>query len=419
MLVAAAACGSGSTKQRTSLPEDDGLTTEERERQRAEAEARQRADERRAALRRERPEAPFVDRQVRGLRFAERCGQGPYRVEAESLSARYGETFEVYLCAPHRLSGSYRFEQKRALTLIQPIESAFGWGDRDNRACVAGTEERAVSAGARPSDDNDGALGKRGARTGKAASAAAKDKTSDFRTLEAAAVPEDCRIKTSLVHHTWTTSRGIAQEKTRFSLELWSDAPNLLEGVVLVVKQRAVAEDLTAEAWAAYQAAERAWYAKWKAFDEEELRAGRVLRYETAAVMPKPPAPRAETLPPRPSPGATWIPGYWHLEDGDYHWLAGLWRVPPEDIRAQRTVRAPRRPPPPQDEAVATRAAPPSRRAVWTPGYWQWDGRAYVWIDGAWRIPPEAGQVWVPTVWEAITGGVILRPGGWSITIRR
>lgn len=366
-------------------------------------------------LQKERPEEPFVDRQVRGLRFAERCGQGPYRVEAESLSARYGESLEVYLCAPHRLSGSYRLEKQRALTLTQPTEGAFGWA-RDNRECVAGAEERAVSSGDRRSEGG-GALGDKGAGTGKAA-AAATTKTSDFRTLEAAAVPEDCQIKSSVLHHTWTTSRGIAQERTRFSLELWSEAPNLLEDAVLVIEQRAVAADMTDEAWAAYLAAERAWYAKWLAFDEEEQRAGRVLRYEAAAVTPPPPAPRAETRPPRPSPGATWIPGSWHLEDGDYHWLAGLWRVPPEDVREQRTVRAPRRPPPPQTEA-ASRTGPPSRHAVWTPGSWHWDGRAYVWIDGAWRIPPEAGQVWVPTVWEAITGGVILRPGGWSITIRR
>jgi hypothetical protein len=58
----------------------------------------------------------------------------------------------------------------------------------------------------------------------------------------------------------------------------------------------------------------------------------------------------------------------------------------------------------------------PARAAVWIPGYWQWDGGGYVWIAGAWRIPPAAGQTWQPARWVVIRGGgAVFAPGGWRL----
>jgi hypothetical protein len=56
--------------------------------------------------------------------------------------------------------------------------------------------------------------------------------------------------------------------------------------------------------------------------------------------------------------------------------------------------------------------------AVWTPGQWQWDGRAYVWIAGAWRIPPTREHEWKPATWSVSTRGAIFVPGGWRINVR-
>src|SRR5690242_12354171 len=53
------------------------------------------------------------------------------------------------------------------------------------------------------------------------------------------------------------------------------------------------------------------------------------------------------------------------------------------------------RPPPPKVVAV------PSARAgyVWTPGYWRWNGREHVWVDGRW-MRERSGSIWVPAHWE-------------------
>ena len=45
-----------------------------------------------------------------------------------------------------------------------------------------------------------------------------------------------------------------------------------------------------------------------------------------------PPAPLAETLPPRPSPSSAWIAGYWHWNGIDYVWVPGHWIEPPSGM---------------------------------------------------------------------------------------
>ncbi len=39
-------------------------------------------------------------------------------------------------------------------------------------------------------------------------------------------------------------------------------------------------------------------------------------------------------------------------------------------------------------ERPAGKRAPPTPKAVWSCGYWHWDGVRYVWVDGSWRLPP-------------------------------
>jgi len=43
----------------------------------------------------------------------------------------------------------------------------------------------------------------------------------------------------------------------------------------------------------------------------------------------------------------------------------------------------------------------PSARAgyVWAPGYWRWNGREHVWVDGRW-MREHGGSRWVPAHWE-------------------
>jgi hypothetical protein len=82
-------CG-GSSKQ----AQDPAAAAREAERKRIEA---------------MRPPSPYETRAVVGYRSPATCGQGPYRIEAAALGARFGERIEVNICAPRSLQGDYRF----------------------------------------------------------------------------------------------------------------------------------------------------------------------------------------------------------------------------------------------------------------------------------------------------------------------
>jgi hypothetical protein len=42
----------------------------------------------------------------------------------------------------------------------------------------------------------------------------------------------------------------------------------------------------------------------------------------------------------------------------------------------------------PPAAVVETRIVAPSPQHIWVAGYHRWDGRAYVWVPGAWVVPP-------------------------------
>jgi hypothetical protein len=49
---------------------------------------------------------------------------------------------------------------------------------------------------------------------------------------------------------------------------------------------------------------------------------------------------------------------------------------------------------------------------IWSPGYWNWSGAAYVWTDGVW-LPARPGFSYVPAHWDRFAGGWRFIPGGW------
>ena len=123
-----------------------------------------------------------------------------------------------------------------------------------------------------------------------------------------------------------------------------------------------------------------------------------------------PPAPQAETQPPRASENAVWVPGYWRWNGFRWLWLYGFWRVPQSDLEQEKTATAPAEPPPAQVETVV---AAPFPDAVWTPGYWHWQAGAWVWVSGRWLVPPASDNQWRRPVWRRTPRGVILIPGHW------
>ena len=71
---------------------------------------------------------------------------------------------------------------------------------------------------------------------------------------------------------------------------------------------------------------------------------------------PLPPAAQAESVTPRPTDEAVWVPGYWSYENGrSYAWVAGHWEIPPAGYR------------------------------TFQPPQWQRQGDGYVYIRGHWR----------------------------------
>jgi hypothetical protein len=67
-------------------------------------------------------------------------------------------------------------------------------------------------------------------------------------------------------------------------------------------------------------------------------------------------------------------------------------------------------PPAPRVDARGPR---PFRDAVWTEGYWNWNGSGFVWVHGTWmRAIP--GRRWSPWRWtQQADGQWMLIPGGW------
>jgi hypothetical protein len=62
---------------------------------------------------------------------------------------------------------------------------------------------------------------------------------------------------------------------------------------------------------------------------------------------------------------------------------------------------------------VERRLVAPGPGYLWTPGYQRWDGRAYVWVPGAWVRPPHPRAHWVQAKWVHRRGGWVFVEGHW------
>jgi WXXGXW repeat (2 copies) len=385
--------------------------------------ARNAADARRKELEDSRPTAPYETRERVAYSPGERCGQGPYRIEMGSLRAKYGEQIIIYACGQHEIAGNYRitveYADKRLST--DTSESAFGWGRTDNAACKANRATDVVVA----SDAGGGTGGgspkpgssKSGGGAGGGAHAAPPAAAKPVALARVTEIPEQCGFRTGVFNTTYYSNDDSIAFDGHLVLDLWSDEPNDYEGLVFVVEKKSVIADMTPLRWKVYLDESRAWSERYNAFIDGEVAAGRTTLVDSKVKTPPPPPPRVEVQPPKPSVNARWIPGYWHHADTRFHWIAGLWQVPDEDIAKDLTVHAPT--PPPAAPPPETQPARPTVTAVWTPGQWQWDGRAYVWIAGSWRIPPSQEHTWTPAGWTIGARGAIFVPGGWRVRIRR
>ena len=372
-------------------------------------------DPERARIEAMRPASPYETRSVHGYTAATTCGQGPYRIEAAALGARYGEQLEVNICAPRSLEGDYRFT--RGTEQGEPRH----FGSLNNSDHCVPTAAELAHHGTAPSDAGATTSPPRGGTAGAPASAPAAAAPPTLAAVTGS-VGETCPTGTYLTgildYSMISASDGVPWSPGMpLVLDVWSTEPLDLDGAVFVVIQRGVRADMTVDAWKSYRDASDRYTDAWNAYLAGEVHAGRASYLdEKPRSADAPPPPRVESKPPRPSVHAEWIPGFWQREQ-TWLWSAGFWRVPEADIAAEQTIQAPVAPPAAKPETVAAPAA--SAALVWTPGYWAWNGSAYLWIEGAWRIPPQAGARWVAPSWAPRRGGVVLVPGGWSVRIGR
>jgi len=67
----------------------------------------------------------------------------------------------------------------------------------------------------------------------------------------------------------------------------------------------------------------------------------------------------------------------------------------------------------PPAPVVETPPPPPAPQAVWTPGYWSWNGVRYVWVPGRYVVPPFPGAVWIGGRWVAHGPAWVWVDGRW------
>ena len=68
-------------------------------------------------------------------------------------------------------------------------------------------------------------------------------------------------------------------------------------------------------------------------------------------------------------------------------------------------------PPPPPRVVVAP--PPPRRGYVWAPGYWNWNGRRHVWVEGAW-VRERRGYRYAAPEWRPDGDRYGFRRGHWE-----
>jgi hypothetical protein len=353
----------------------------------------------------DKPESPYVTRAIHGFQSPVVCGQGPYRVAVQAVGAKYGERIQVSICTKESLRGDYRFTH--GTDVSEPRAFGFPKVEGEAQYCLASTPERTVATTSATTTTGAGHAGK-GSAAAPAAAAAAPQVLEEV-TVTSTECPKGMSHD-SVEDYTIETSNGIPlAAKTPLVIDIWSSLPMHLDKAIIIVHQTAPRDGLTPEEWKTYQERYASWADRSRALSDREVASGRshyIDETPTSAVAPPP--PRAEARPPSPSTHAEWIGGYWRRET-EWAWIAGFWRVPDEDIVADVTTHAPVAPPPLRDE---TQGRQPAVVAVWTPGFWAWDGRGYIWIDGAWRIPPSGGR-WIRPTWRPRRSGVVFVPGGW------
>ena len=358
----------------------------------------------------------------------QRCDQGPFEIQVQDPAGMKGNDYVLYAYTERGMSGHVGISS-RLCDSNDSSENGFdmqtytiGRPFVDNSACTLSADEIAASRGGAAAQPAATAAPPPDATVGPASEQSVAAPRVLREIPRPAEAPAGRRTKVGamrFVDYRKTYPCGIGKVVFR----IWSTKPNDLDGVIFVVGHRIpVLTGSVADLEQAESAeAEERRRAESKQPPPPMLVVVPSSPPTAPAPTPKwaisptaPPPARPESPPPRPSAHAEWIAGYWTwvTDEAEWLWLAGRWRVPPEDVATDQTVHAPSPPPAPRTEPPPP---PPtrSRQLVWIPGYWQWDGRTFVWVTGNWQLAPERNTIWVPDRWEIRGGFSVFVPGGW------
>lgn len=64
----------------------------------------------------------------------------------------------------------------------------------------------------------------------------------------------------------------------------------------------------------------------------------------------------------------------------------------------------------------ATAPPPPTPGATWVTGYWHWTGAQYTWVPGHWETPPH-GAKWMGPRYSSHEGQYFYESGRWDRTL--
>lgn len=160
-------------------------------------------------------------------------------------------------------------------------------------------------------------------------------------------------------------------------------------------------------------------------------------------IVPKEPPPPIPENPPEQKPdvpNVEWVPGYWawDAQQGQFIWISGVYRVPPQDRTyvpgywasaadgwrwvpgywsAGKLQDTPYTPEPPAslDEGPITQA--PNADSMYVPGAWLWQGDRFVWQPGYWSAAQE-GRVWMPPNYLWTPRGYAYVDGYWDYPLQ-
>jgi len=108
-------------------------------------------------------------------------------------------------------------------------------------------------------------------------------------------------------------------------------------------------------------------------------------------------------------PDRTWIPGYWYRVEAGYQWVSGYWSVEEADVVIL--------PPPPEPIAEAVPPAPDAESAF-IPGCWVHVERRYYWRPGHW-VQYRPGWAWTPACYYWTPAGHVFVDGYWDHDFQR